>query len=681
MRQLMIVTIFVTIFGICAVYAQVVNPEEVGETVKMEEVVVTATRTPKSSERLGSSVNVITSEQIEQQKANTLLDVLRGMPGLYISRTGTPGKTTQVFLRGSSDKHTLVMLDGVQMNSPTAGSFEWTNLSSDNIERIEIVRGPQSTLYGSDAMAGVINIFTKSGSDKPHYSLSAQGGSFLTFTEQANTSGSLDNLKYSFALSRTDSDGLESINVPIYKKSGDEDAVADKYIEKPYGNDKANNTAFVGRLGYTFSERFDVQFVGRFNRGETGVPSQVVLNKEEKLVRNFDQNANQLHTTNLGLIQGNARLFEWWNSRLKASFAKEGLNYEDLADPGEDVTLAYSVSSEINTNVLTVDWQHTLTLDQFIPQSDIIKNSFVIGAEFERQTATNTDVLNDKTQFDESLQNVAGYAEDEIGLWDRLFLTLGGRIDNHSEFGTAVTPRITSAYLLRETNTKFRASWGKGFRAPTFNELVYPNYGNPNLEPEESQSFDAGLEQSLFNRRIRIGGTYFQTKFDNLIASKLVDPETFRYQAANINKAESSGFELEGMVQAINGLAVLGSYTFVNAEDTTKPGEEKPLRRRPKHSGRVIINYAPNFEPLSGKLNLNLAVVLVGKRYDNNPAKYGEAFWYPGYNKVDFAASYKILDTVQIYGKVSNLMNQNYQEVVGYPTQGINFFGGTRVSF
>jgi len=681
MRQLTIVTIFVTILGICAVSAQVANPDEVGNTVKMEEVVVTATRTPELSERLGSSVNVITAEKIEQQKANTVLDVLRGMPGLYVSRTGTPGKTTSVFLRGGASKHTLVMLDGVQMNSPTSGDFEWTNLSSDNIERIEIVRGPQSTLYGSDAMAGVINIFTQNGSAKPHYSLSAQGGSFSTFTEQANASGSFDNFKYSFALSRDDSDGLKSINVPVYKKSGDEDAVADTYIEKPYGNDKANNTTFVGRLGYTFSERFDVQLVGRFNRGETGVPSRVVLDETGNLVRNFDQNANQLHTTNLGLLQGNARLLKWWNSRLKASLAKEGLNYEDLPDPDEDATKAYSVSSEINTNILTVDWQHTLTLDQFIPKNDIIQNSLVIGTEFEQQNATNTDVLKNETQFDESLQNIAGYAEDKIGLWDRLFLTVGGRLDNHSKFGTVVTPRITSAYLLRETNTKFRASWGKGFRAPAFNELVYPNYGNPNLEPERSQSFDVGLEQSFFNRRISVGGTYFQTKFDNLIAAKLVNPDTYRYQADNIEKAESNGVELEGMVQIIDGLAVLGNYTFVNAQDTTKTGEEKPLRRRPKHNGRVIINYAPTFEPLSGRLNLNLDVVLVGKRYDNNPAKYGEAFWYPGYNKVDLAASYKILDTLQIYGKVSNLMNQNYQEVVGYPTQGINFFGGTRVSF
>jgi vitamin B12 transporter len=503
----------------------------------------------------------------------------------------------------------------------------------------------------------------------------------MTFTEQAKASGSLNDLKYSFALSRDDSDGLETINVPIYKKSGTEAAIADKYLEKSYGNDQSNNTTFVGRLGYRFLERFEVQVVGRFNRGKTGVPSQVVLDETGNLVRNFDQNANQLHTTNLGLIQGDAHLLEWWRSRLKASFAKEGLHYEDLPDPDEDAATAYSVSSEIDTNILTIDWQHTLTLDQFIPKNEIVQNSLVIGAEFEQQNATNFDVLNHETQFDESLHNVAGYAAENIGLWDRLFLTLGGRLDNHSKFGTVVTPRITSAYLLRETNTKLRASWGKGFRAPAFNELIYPNYGNPNLDPEKSQSFDVGLEQSFFDKRISVGGTYFQTKFDNLIAAQLVNPETYRYQAANIEKAESSGVEIEGVVQPIDGLAVLGNYTFVSAQDTTQPGEEKPLRRRPKHSGRVIINYAPAFEPLSGKLNLNLDVVLVGKRYDNNPAQYGEAFWYPSYNKVDIAASYQILDLLQVYGKVSNLMNQDYQEVVGYPTQGINFFGGTRVSF
>ncbi|MBI1926918.1 TonB-dependent receptor [Candidatus Poribacteria bacterium] len=197
------------------------------------------------------------------------------------------------------------------------------------------------------------------------------------------------------------------------------------------------------------------------------------------------------------------------------------------------------------------------------------------------------------------------------------------------------------------------------------------------MKPEESASFDFGVEQRLFNGVVKAGVTYFQTTFDNLIAAVLVDPEKFIYRAANIESAESSGVEVDATLQPLDGVTLIGSYTYVDAKDTSKPDEEKPLRRRPKHTGRLNLNYA-----LPVGLNMNLDVVFVGRRPDFIPGvKTKEMLLLPSYTTVNFGVAYAAGRTISIFGKVTNLTDENYQEVVGYPTLGRQIIGGASVGF
>ena len=645
-----------------------------GEAVQqLEEVVVTATRTAEPADQIGSAVTVIMAEQMEQQKAHTVLDVLRSLSGVHVVRTGTLGKTTSLFLRGSNADHALIMLDGVQMNNSTLGAFEWTNLTVDNLSRIEIVRGPQSTLYGSDALGGVINIIIRKGSGKPKIQLHARASSQKVLTERATVGGGSNKVTYSVAASRTDSSGLLSVDTPIYRDppEGEEDVMVDRYVEGDYGNDDYDNTTVSGRISYQFSEKVSLDSVGRFYRGAGGIPGRLVLSPDGVVATDFDRNAHQTQNDGMGLVSLNAKLLENLQSRLNLSVGVLSTAFEDLKDPNEEKT--FEVHSKINGNILTADWQNTLR----VPVGDQIQNKIVFGAEIENQNAKNTDELKGTENFDESVTNFAIYAQERLSWANQFFLTVGTRLDHHSNFGTVLNPRITGAYLMPQTGTKFRASFGTGFRAPTFNDLFFPNYGDPELEPEESTSFDLGIDQVLLDGKVGVGATYFQNEFDNLIAAELVDPENFVSKASNIESAETRGVEVNATLQPLDSLAVMGSYTYVDAKDTSDPNEAKPLRRRAKHTGRLQLNYA-----LPVGLAFNLDTVFVGERPDRIPGVQTRALLnLPSYTTINLAASYVLGESVSIFGKIANLTNENYQELVGYPTLGRQFIGGTSVTF
>ena len=381
-------------------------------------MIVTATRTAESTDRIGSAVTVITAEQMQQQKAHTVLDILRSLPGVHVVRTGTLGKTTSIFLRGSNSDHALVMLDGVQMNSLTTGAFEWANLTIDNLDRIEIVGGPQSTLYGSDALGGVINVITRKGIGKPKLQLHASASSLSVFTEQATVRGTSKKVSYSVAASRTDSSGLDSTDTPIYQEpqEGSESVIVDRYVETVYGNDDYDNTTVSGRVSYQLSEAVSLDFVGRFYRGAGGIPGQLVLGNDGSIATDFDRNANQTQSDGMGLVSLNAKLLENLQSRLNLSLGVGSIVFEDLKDPNEES--AFETHSKINANTLTADWQNTFRA----PVSESIENKIVLGAEIENQNARNADELTGTETFDESVTNVAFYAQEGFSWANRFFL-------------------------------------------------------------------------------------------------------------------------------------------------------------------------------------------------------------------------------------------------------------------
>jgi vitamin B12 transporter len=302
-------------------------------------------------------------------------------------------------------------------------------------------------------------------------------------------------------------------------------------------------------------------------------------------------------------------------------------------------------------------------------------NTITLGAEYRNE------VGEVKGSFEETIDSWAVVLQDQLRLFDRLYVTGGIRYDGNDTFEDKATARVALSYLLKATDTRLKASWGQGFRAPTFNELFFPAFppcppfGNPNLRPEESQSWDAGLEQQLWERRVRLAATYFRNDFTDLIQTALIDPVNFCFQAQNVGKARSEGVELEASVVPVEGLILALAYTYTDTEDRTT-GD--PLRRIAPNQLAVTAAW----EPLPG-LTLSGEVQVMSSQFEapGQPRN-------PGYTVVNAAAAYRLplkrwgpLSNLTLHLRATNLFNENYSEIAGFPALGTHVVGGLRATF
>jgi vitamin B12 transporter len=613
---------------------------------KTEEVVVTATRIETASREVGSSITVITNQQIEERQNTTVLEVLRTVPSLDVVQLGGPGGQTSVFIRGAKSEHTLVLIDGVEMNDPiTPGrSYDFANLTTDNIESIEIIRGPQSTLYGSDAIGGVINIITKKGKGKPRGFVSAEGGSFNTFREKAGVSGGNQWANYSLGISRWDTNGISAAN----EKDGNHE------------KDDYENTSISTRLGVTPTENSDADFVLRYINARADIDNYGGVGGDDP---NNTADLEQLFFR----TQVRLSLFnDLWEQKLGFSLTDLDRDYHNDTDADHPSDLD---RSSYYGKILKFDWQHNLYLHE--------TNTLTLGIENEEEKGKSKYYSESAwgpytSNFKEKIAQTTGYyLQDQIKLWDSWFTTLGVRLDDHSRFGSETTYRITSAYLIQQTGTKLKGSFGTGFKAPTLYQL-YSQYGNQNLDPEESTGWDIGVEQSLFDKKLILGATYFSNEFDELIEFVGYESGTSKY--INVAEAEARGVEVFASVCPIDDLTFLASYTYTDTEDKATG---KDLLRRAKNKFGLDVNYR-----FIGKGNVNLGLVYVGKRDDNDysswPAKRVEL---DDYLLANLAASYDITRNIQIFGRAENLLDEDYEEVKGFGTPGISAYAGGKLSF
>ena len=591
----------------------------------IEEIIVTATRTETPVSQLPDSVSIVSRAQIDQQKATTIFEALRSVPGLNIQKSGSIGRQTEMTIRGSSTSQVLVMIDGVQVNSPTTGTFNFANLTTDNIEKIEVVRGAQSTLYGSDAMGGVINIVTKKGKGKPKFGIRSEFGTpERTYNESISSSGSIKKFNYSVDLARIDSDG----------RGADDDY------------DKTNISS---KFGYEINERIDFETAMRYNDSMVGIDDRAFKQDPNRSSQNEDFNMNTVL---------NQSLTDWWSHRLKFSFADSDLLSIDRPSPGTSETSGSRF--RLDTQIYTGNWQHTLEY------KDI--DTFVAGFEFENQTADNGD-------FKEALINRGWYFQNQFKLWDRFFFNAGVRIDDNNTFGKDVNPKFSVAYHLKETDTKFKANYGKGFRGPTLNQLFFPNFGVPTLDPEESESYDLGFEQYLLEDKIFFGVTYFNNRFSNLIQS--VDTGGFVFRAQNIGFVRTEGIEAEAVIKPFEGLTVRGTFTKTNTRD----GAKKELRRQPRKQGSVNINYS-----FLDKFNINVDDTIVGNSRDGTngggitPTGRPTIRTNTGVHKLDTTLSYDYSELLQFYTRAENVLDIQYDEILGFRSAGARFFFGIKLS-
>jgi vitamin B12 transporter len=597
-------------------------------TTRAEPVVVTATRVEEPLEQIGASVTVIPEEVLRAREYRSVEEALRAVPGVEVQRSGSPGKLTTVRIRGASATQVQVLIDGVRVKSTTTGDFDFGDLSLDDVERIEIVRGPQSTLYGADAIGGVINVITRRGRGAPSGFVELEAGNYDTYRERGGLSGGVGPWSFSLGVSRLDFGGQ-------------------------FPNDEHDLTSVNGRVAYALPGRGEVAAVGRYSDGHRGIPFRTVF-------PDFSRTREQDDTFGLASLEWRQPWTSWYDHALRLSAVRSTLTFRDPAS-------VFERRSDIETERREVDWLHHLTLGRL--------DTLTAGLEYRNEVGTN------KGTFSETTDTWAVFGQNELRLLERLFLTGGIRHDHNSAFGDATTGRAGLSYLVRATDTRIKGSWAEGFRAPTFNELFFPAtfppcpaFGNPDLRPERSESWDAGVEQQLWQRRIRLAATYFRNDFEDLIQATLIDPENFCFQARNVGRARTQGVEAEASVAPIDGLLLGAAYTYTDTEDLATG---LPLRRFAAHRWAVTAVY----EPVRG-LTLSGEVLIASSQFEGTGVPRND-----GYTVVNASAAYRLpwrwgpLSAVTLHLKVQNLLNEAYAEVAGFPALGTHVVAGVRAAF
>lgn len=612
------------------------------------EVVVTATRLETPLKEVASSITVISREDLDKMKKTTVLEALEGVLGLSVLQNGTTGGAASVFLRGANSEHTLIMLDGVELNDPMSPSrsFDLAHLFLGNIERIEVLRGPQSSLYGSDALGGVVNIITKKGQGKPKFSLSNAGGSYGTLMSSAEISGSTEKAHYSFGASYFRTDGLSAAST-AYKGNKEKDGY--------------RNLSLSGKFEYRLLDNLDFSLILRTFKARTDV---------DNFGGDYGDDPNNIQDYDALFLNGQIRTLQLknrWEQKLSFSLVNHDRRHENSPDE------AHPLDSEkgfYKSNLYGIGWQNTFFLHE--------TNTLTFGIDYQKEQGEseyNSDGIWGPSSdiFPLRQTRTSGiYIQDQIRLASQFFATAGVRLDNHTQFGTSLTYRIAPAYFIKQTRTKVKATCGTGFKSPSLYQLYAPEtwwgpVGNDDLLPEKSTAWDIGIEQQTLGDKILIGATYFSNRYHDLI--------DFRSQGfINIKKAESKGEEY--IVQASPGekLSVRATYTKTEAKDRDT-GDY--LLRRPKKKISANVNYQ-----FKEKGNVNLSLIYIGERVDKD---YSDPQFpdvtLPGYSLLNAAASYSLGKGVQIFFRLDNILNKEYEMIKGYGTPGFSAFGGLNLFY
>ena len=651
------------IFGFGGVSAQMLGlaPEE---PVELGQVVVTATKTEVPLKNVAASVTVITKEEIEARQVTEVSQLLREVPGLNVTQQGSRGSLTTVFPRGGNSNFNLVLIDGVKVND-AGGFFDFGDLSTDNIERIEIIRGPHSALYGADAMGSVIQIFTKKGKGAPRIEASFAGGNLNTFEEKVNLSGGAERVGYSLAVGRTDTDGSLGINNAFHE------------------------TVVSGRLDYAIDKALDLSFVARYSDSLFEFPTGGAGDRFEPLDPNQSSDRQRL------LVSGKANhsLTPWWQQTFQLGWYQQHFGTHDRRDPCCDFSTLQSTNEERR---FSLDYFWNLAAPTVFDISNLLTAGFAYEWQGfnQRTVGTDTDFPFSSSNSD-SRDNKAFYLQNQLDWQKRLFLTAGFRVDDSSTFGSEVTPRVSAAYVIPATDTKIRGSYGEGIKEPTFIDNFGDgsafSRGNVNLKPERSTSWEIGLDQSVLKGLADLSATYFHQRFEDLITAVFVpEPPSGFFRAENLRRARAEGVEVAARIRPGFGLTVSGTYTFLVTKvlddgdvESVTVQEGKPLVRRPKHSGSLIIDHVWN------RLHTNLTATFVGDRADVffDPVTFqSQRVTASGYATVDLAASYLLLkDRLHLreltaFGKILNLFDEQYEQIFGFSAPGITFLLGLKGS-
>jgi vitamin B12 transporter len=609
----------------------------------VDEYVVSATRIATPSANVASSITVISQDEIEKRRELSVAEVLREVPGLDLVKSGGAGGNTALFMRGANSEHTLVLIDGVEANNPVLPnrSFNFSDLTLINIERIEILRGPQSTLYGSDALGGVINIITKRGArGAPRLSVSAEAGSYNTYTEQAALSGAESNLEYSLSANRQDSHSISAADA----RDGNQE-------KDPY-----ENTAIAGRLAVGSLEELQAVFSVRALESQADLDNAGGVGGDDP---NRVLDSSQLFAR---AELRSAALSSELEQSLAVSLSDQEFDDDNDPDPAHPLDLQ---RSNYRGRLLKLE---QLNFWQVLPELRLS-----LGLETEEEKANSSLQLDGafgpfSSVFDErSIRTDGVFFQTEWQPLQPLSLAAGVRVDHHERFGEEVTWRFAPLWRIEETGTRLLSNIGTGFKAPSLFQL-YSSFGNPELSPERSLGLDAGFEQDLWSRRVTIGASYFWNDFDNLIT---FDPETFI--AENTAQARTQGLEASLKLQLSSAWTGHLDYTYLDTEDRTT-GQR--LLRRARHKLGAQLGYA-----LSEALDINLHARYIGERLDNDFSTFpSQTVSLSSYLLCGLSAGYRVSERLEVFARAENIFDKEYQEVLGFGTTGRAGYGGIKVS-
>ena len=626
MRQHLVWLLVLVLMAPLAAHAQ--------EPKRVDPVVVTATPVETPAEQLGASVSVVNGEDFQTYHYPTVDEALRSVPGVEIRRSGAYGKTTSVTIRGANANQVQVLVDGLRVKSPTLGQVDLSDISPDLIERIEVIRGAQSTLYGADAIGGVINIITRKGKGGPFQATVQQEvGNYDTLVSRATVYGAWKILNYALSASHFESNGQ-------------------------FQNDETDANAISARIGATLPGNSTLDFVFRYNKNDIGVPVKGVFPGPQPINPIINRNARSQSETTIFSLEGKTRPVEWWETRGRLARYENSAGFQDPVDPGVDFDFA--TFSQVNVERREAEWVNSFFIGKWSTSS--------VGLEHRREIGESHNTFRAVSET----QSV--FFEQQLRFFERLFLTGGFRVEDNSVFGTTTTERGSLAFLIKETGTRLRGSAGTGFRAPTFNDLFFPGFGNPDLQPEKSLSYDFGVDQKLWNNRIRLGLTYFQNNFRNLIACCTPLPTAPFGGPFNVGRARSAGIEFTSEVDVLPNLIASLNYTYTDSENLAT---DRPLPREPRHRWNIGLTW----EPIS-KLSLFTQVHVVSEQFE----QFGEVY-NSGYTRVDIGGTWRILERtgwlqkLELTARIQNLLNEGYAEVRGFPALGINALVGLRASF
>jgi vitamin B12 transporter len=619
-------------------------------------VVVTATRLPTPESRIGSSVSVITAEEIALKQYKSVAGALRALPGVDVVQAGGPGQLTSVFIRGASSSHTLVLVDGISITDPShpTGAVDFSGLVLDNVDRIEVVRGPQSTLYGANAIGGVVNIITRKGQGAPRATLTLQAGNHATNFQQLGLSGAVDRIDYS--LSGTHLKTHASSVTPEDLRNG-----------LPAEADHHRNQTLSARLGLQATDVLDLSLTGRYIDDRTDLDPEAGFGTIE------DPDAELKNREYFVRGAGHAMLLDGlWDATLAVSYVDYNRrNDNPRTDPLETLqktrfqgdTLEYSLDNDVYLNEV-----HTLTLGG--------------GSKRERM---NNDGFSDYGGFivselsSASARTNYAYLQDQVAIGERVSGTAGLRFDDRDDFGTEITWRLTGVYSYQPTGTRFNGSAGTGFRAPSLFELYgyTPNNfgsafrGNPDLDPEKSLGWELGVQQALLQGHLELGATWFRNDIENLIET--VTDASFNSTPENINKVRLRGVEAFVSVQPLARLSARVDYTFTDAD--VSDNSDRPLLRRPRHKASADILYTPAVD-----ISLDLGVDYVGERKDIDRVT-AAVIDADDYTVFSASVTYTLNPAFRLEARIDNLLDTHYEPADGFEALGRSILLGFTATF